>query len=86
MPLGIIIDILFPNTSTPNDIGVTSIREIAPALPDLSSLSIPPYTAAPYATASSGLILFLGSLPSKKFLISDCIFGIRVDPPTNMIS
>ena len=38
--------------------------------------------AAPYATASSGLMLLLTSLPSKNSSSKRCIFGIRVEPPT----
>ena len=40
-------------------------------------------TAAPYATASSGLIPLDGSLPPKNFLRSCWTLGIRVEPPTS---
>lgn len=43
-------------------------------------------TAAPYATASSGLIDLHNSLPLKKSINSCCTLGIRVDPPTKTTS
>ncbi|KAJ6635558.1 hypothetical protein Bhyg_14144 [Pseudolycoriella hygida] len=43
-------------------------------------------TAAPYATASSGLIDLFNSLPLKKSCNNFWTFGIRVDPPTSTIS
>merc|ERR1719244_2393696 len=46
----------------------------------------PAWTAAPYATASSGLIPLLGSLPLKNSLTRDWILGILVEPPTRTIS
>ena len=39
---------------------------------------MPPCTAAPYATASSGLIPLFGSLPLKKSLSSACTLGMRL--------
>ena len=39
-------------------------------------------TAAPYATASSGLMLLLRSRPLKKSCSSFCTLGMRVEPPT----
>jgi len=44
------------------------------------------YTAAPYATASSGLIDLFNSFPSKKSFSSSITFGMRVDPPTKITS
>ena len=44
------------------------------------------WTAAPYATASSGLMPLFGSLPLKKSLRSCCTFGMRVEPPTRTTS
>ena len=44
------------------------------------------YTAAPYATASSGLILLFGSLPLKNSLIILITYGILVEPPTRTTS
>mmetsp|Transcript_17424 Transcript_17424/g.48570 ORF Transcript_17424/g.48570 Transcript_17424/m.48570 type:complete len:269 (-) Transcript_17424:897-1703(-) len=44
------------------------------------------WTAAPYATASSGLMLVLGVLPLKKLVSRSRIFGILVDPPTRTTS
>mmetsp|Transcript_131064 Transcript_131064/g.365269 ORF Transcript_131064/g.365269 Transcript_131064/m.365269 type:complete len:248 (-) Transcript_131064:268-1011(-) len=43
-------------------------------------------TAAPYATASSGLMLLQSSLPLKKAEMSCCTLGILVEPPTRTIS
>mmetsp|Transcript_21299 Transcript_21299/g.54241 ORF Transcript_21299/g.54241 Transcript_21299/m.54241 type:complete len:231 (-) Transcript_21299:417-1109(-) len=43
-------------------------------------------TAAPYATASSGLIERDGSLPLKKSESSCCTLGMRVEPPTSTTS
>mmetsp|Transcript_47980 Transcript_47980/g.120077 ORF Transcript_47980/g.120077 Transcript_47980/m.120077 type:complete len:220 (-) Transcript_47980:778-1437(-) len=72
-----------PTVSIPKVRGVTSSSSSSwPPSPD----RIPAWTAAPYATASSGLMPLLGSLPLKKSLINCWIFGIRVEPPTNTIS
>ena len=43
-------------------------------------------TAAPYATASSGLMLLFSSLPPKKSDTSCCTLGMRVEPPTSTTS
>jgi hypothetical protein len=53
---------------------------------DVSPQIIPPYTAAPNATASSGFIPVFGSFPLKYSLTNYLIFGIRVEPPTKTIS
>jgi len=54
-----------PAVSIPNDKGVTSINSISlvASLPD--PVNIAACTAAPYATASSGLIDLHGSFPLK---------------------
>mmetsp|Transcript_49404 Transcript_49404/g.139403 ORF Transcript_49404/g.139403 Transcript_49404/m.139403 type:complete len:253 (-) Transcript_49404:123-881(-) len=72
-----------PTVSMPSVSGVTSrSRRSCPPSP----LKIPACTAAPYATASSGLIPRFGSFPLKKSLMSCCTLGIRVEPPTSTIS
>ena len=71
-----------PVVSIPRVRGLTSTRTTSPS--DSSPERIPPWTAAPYATASSGLIPFDGSLP--KYSLRSCwTLGIRVDPPTKTI-
>lgn len=83
-PLGMMLDITPPTVSIPKDKGVASIITIPS---ESSSPQItPPYTAAPWATASSGLIPWLGSFPLKKSFTNYLILGILVDPPTNTIS
>jgi len=64
------VDIRSPETLTPNESGVTSINRRSWIASDVSPARIPPYTAAPYATASSGLIPLFGSFPSKKSFIN----------------
>mmetsp|Transcript_12820 Transcript_12820/g.31178 ORF Transcript_12820/g.31178 Transcript_12820/m.31178 type:complete len:309 (-) Transcript_12820:639-1565(-) len=72
--------------------GVTSRRTMSlkaspPAINAKSCpVRIPACTVAPKATASSGLTAFEGSFPLKKSLSSCRTLGIRVDPPTRMIS
>jgi len=44
------------------------------------------WTAAPYATASSGLIDLFGYFPLKYSCKSSITFGILVDPPTKTTS
>ena len=80
--------IIPPAVSRPSDNGVTSNNNTSFALSSPSTLpdKIAAWTHAPYATASSGLILLLSSLPLKKSLNNCCIFGIRVDPPTKTTS
>ena len=70
-----------PRVSIPSVNGVTSRSNTS----DLSPLSTAPCVAAPKATASSGLISFLASLP-KKSATTFCTIGILVWPPTNMTS
>mmetsp|Transcript_11627 Transcript_11627/g.29822 ORF Transcript_11627/g.29822 Transcript_11627/m.29822 type:complete len:349 (+) Transcript_11627:402-1448(+) len=75
-----------PTVSMPSVSGATSSKMTpltsSPPSPD----RMPPCTAAPYATASSGLTPWLGSLPSKNSFNSCCTFGMRVEPPTSTIS
>jgi len=61
-----------PPVSIPSDRGQTSSNKISPApyAWPLSLDSTAAYTAAPYATASSGFNDFNGSLPLKYSFIS----------------
>ena len=70
-----------PIVSIPRVNGVTSKRRISVTSPD----STAPWIAAPAATASSGFISFLGSLPKNSFTFS-CTRGILVWPPTKITS
>ena len=70
-----------PAVSMPSDNGVTSNNRTSFTSP----WKIPPCTAAPSATTSSGFTLWFGSLPKKSFTIS-LTFGMRVIPPTNTTS
>jgi len=70
VPLGIILVITPPTVSIPSVNGVTSIKRMSLVSSDCSPPKIPPWTAAPYATASSGLIPLFGSFPLKKSLIN----------------
>ena len=70
VPLGIIFDITPPVTLIPSVRGVTSINRISFVSSDCSPPRIPPWTAAPYATASSGFIPLFGSFPLKNSFIS----------------
>eukprot|EP00760_Papus_ankaliazontas_P009512 PhM_4_TR14093/c1_g1_i5/m.49793 len=74
-----------PTVSMPSDRGITSTSS---TLFSTSSWphSTAPCTAAPYATASSGLMPLLSSLPLKKSLSSCCTLGMRVEPPTSTMS
>lgn len=74
-----------PAVSIPSESGATSRRSTSFVASEASPLRIPPWTAAPYATASSGLIDLFSSFPPKNSLSMDWILGIRVDPPTSMI-
>ncbi|CAH1643982.1 unnamed protein product [Spodoptera littoralis] len=51
-----------------------------------SPLRMAAWTAAPYATASSGLMDRFSFLPQKKFCSRLCTFGILVEPPTRTTS
>ena len=75
-----------PAVSMPCVSGVTS----SSSRPSVCLL-LPPFrmkacTAAPYATASSGLMLLFSSLPPKKSDTSCCTLGMRVEPPTSTTS
>ena len=70
-----------PKVSIPNVKGVTSNNNTS----DLSPLRTAPWVAAPKATASSGLISFLASLPKKSATVFWTI-GILVCPPTRITS
>mmetsp|Transcript_75078 Transcript_75078/g.170008 ORF Transcript_75078/g.170008 Transcript_75078/m.170008 type:complete len:242 (-) Transcript_75078:112-837(-) len=78
--------IMPPVISRPRDRGATSRSSMfctsSVPLPDTMAAC----TAAPYATASSGLMLLHKVLPLKKAEISCCTFGILVEPPTITIS
>ena len=78
-----------PTVSMDSDSGVTSIRITSCAaeatvmpMPGLPAASLPPCSAAPIATHSSGLSVLLAALPVSFFTIS-CTAGIRVLPPTS---
>mmetsp|Transcript_41507 Transcript_41507/g.124036 ORF Transcript_41507/g.124036 Transcript_41507/m.124036 type:complete len:450 (+) Transcript_41507:629-1978(+) len=75
-----------PTVSMPSDSGATSSSRMSLTSSPPSPPRMPPCTAAPYATASSGLMPLLGSLPSKYSRRSSCTLGMRVDPPTSTMS
>jgi len=75
-----------PAVSIPRDNGATSNNKRSWIFSDPELVKIAAYTAAPYATASSGLMLLFGSLPLKKSYKSCTTFGIRVEPPTKTTS
>jgi hypothetical protein len=58
---GVIFVVIPPNVSTPSDSGVTSKSRISLTSPP----STPACTAAPTATTSSGLTVWLGAFPSN---------------------
>lgn len=70
-----------PRVSIPRERGVTSNKTMSLMFPDKTA----PWTAAPMATASSGLTDLLGVLP-KKFLTKSCTLGTLVIPPTSNTS
>ncbi|RNA39293.1 hypothetical protein BpHYR1_005078 [Brachionus plicatilis] len=55
-----------PAVSMPSDSGATSSNSKSCTASDLSPVRMAAWTAAPYATASSGLIDLFSSLPLKK--------------------
>mmetsp|Transcript_119942 Transcript_119942/g.350568 ORF Transcript_119942/g.350568 Transcript_119942/m.350568 type:complete len:319 (-) Transcript_119942:897-1853(-) len=71
-----------PRVSTPRDSGETSSSTISLTSPART----PACTAAPTATTSSGLTLWLGSLPPVSSFARVWIAGMRVEPPTKTIS
>ena len=70
-----------PIVSMPRLSGVTSNNRTSVRSP----ASTLPCTAAPAATASSGLTSRRGALPNN-FSTTSCTFGIRVIPPTRITS
>ncbi|TKY64862.1 hypothetical protein E2542_SST07713 [Spatholobus suberectus] len=80
--LGIITLMRSPFVDIPSDSGVTSnSTKLGTYL--LPLLNKAAWTAAPYATASSGLMLMHRSFPLKKSCNSCCTLGILEEPPTN---
>ncbi|KAJ8425770.1 hypothetical protein Cgig2_014884 [Carnegiea gigantea] len=75
-----------PAVSKPRDRGVTSSNKRSWTFSFPSPLKMAACTAAPYATASSGLMLLHSSLPLKKSCNSCWTLGILVDPPTRTTS
>ena len=73
-----------PSIATPSDNGVTSSNKRSCVVSALAWLvKTAAWTAAPYATASSGLMDLFNVRPSKYSETSFWILGILVDPPTN---
>mmetsp|Transcript_26646 Transcript_26646/g.53133 ORF Transcript_26646/g.53133 Transcript_26646/m.53133 type:complete len:269 (-) Transcript_26646:662-1468(-) len=70
-----------PRVSMPRERGVTSRRRMSLTSP----LRTPPWMAAPMATTSSGFTPLEGFFP-KKFSTVSCTLGMRLMPPTRMIS
>eukprot|EP00961_Rhodomonas_salina_P103236 1388689-Rhodomonas_salina.1 len=71
----------------PSESGVTSTSTSADVAPLLQVPDrIEPWTAAPTATASSGLMLLHNSFPPKCSYSMAWIFGMSVDPPTRTMS
>ena len=77
----IILVITPPRVSTPRESGVTSSSRMSLTSP----ASTPPWMAAPTATTSSGLTVWLGVLLVMR-LTSSSTAGMRVEPPTMTIS
>merc|ERR1740139_683828 len=75
-----------PAVSRPMDKGVTSSKSRSCTCDEPSPVKIAACTAAPKATASSGLMDLQGSLPLQNSWIIACTLGIRVDPPTSTTS
>merc|ERR1719442_287934 len=72
-----------PAVSMPRDSGATSSSSRSDTASEVSPVRMAACTAAPYATASSGLMDLLSSLPLKKSWRSFWILGILVEPPTS---
>mmetsp|Transcript_77918 Transcript_77918/g.154776 ORF Transcript_77918/g.154776 Transcript_77918/m.154776 type:complete len:352 (-) Transcript_77918:618-1673(-) len=75
-----------PAVSRPSESGVTSSSSKSSVLAEPVPERMAAWTAAPYATASSGLIDLEGSLPLKKSVSSWTTLGMRVEPPTRTTS
>mmetsp|Transcript_14914 Transcript_14914/g.45582 ORF Transcript_14914/g.45582 Transcript_14914/m.45582 type:complete len:355 (+) Transcript_14914:631-1695(+) len=86
VPLGTRVVMTSPLVSRPRDKGVQSRSTMPAVFSEMLSVRIAACTAAPYATASSGLMDRDGSLPLKKSVRSCWIFGMRVEPPTSTTS
>ncbi len=84
--LGINTVIIPPAVSIPSESGVTSINNKLSVAYEPVPLRIAAWTAAPYATASSGLIDLLGYFPLKNYFKRSITFGILVEPPTSTTS
>ena len=78
---GIMVVITLPMVSIPRPSGVTSNNNTSFTSP----VNTAPWIAAPSATTSSGLTPRFGFLP-KNFSTISCTLGIRVEPPTKIIS
>mmetsp|Transcript_8027 Transcript_8027/g.19695 ORF Transcript_8027/g.19695 Transcript_8027/m.19695 type:complete len:243 (-) Transcript_8027:573-1301(-) len=80
----------FPSVSIPSDRGVTSSSSnswlLASPPPPITPDRMADCTAAPYATASSGLMEEQSCLPPKKDESISLILGMRVEPPTSTTS
>lgn len=72
--------------SIPKDKGFTSKYIISRSSSLRLNPRISPYIAAPYTTASSGLIDILRVFPFKKSEIIYWTLGILLEPPTSTIS
>mmetsp|Transcript_5511 Transcript_5511/g.14386 ORF Transcript_5511/g.14386 Transcript_5511/m.14386 type:complete len:454 (-) Transcript_5511:612-1973(-) len=83
---GMSLSITPPVVSSPRVSGAMSRRSRSEVVWSRMPPRIAPCTAAPYATASSGLMPLLGSLPLKKSLRMFCTRGMRVEPPTSTTS
>mmetsp|Transcript_11648 Transcript_11648/g.49008 ORF Transcript_11648/g.49008 Transcript_11648/m.49008 type:complete len:384 (-) Transcript_11648:508-1659(-) len=83
--LGMSLVITPPTVSMPWVSGATSSSRMSLASPS-SPLRMPPCTAAPKATASSGLTPATGSLPEQSFLATARAHAMRVEPPTSTSS
>ncbi len=70
-----------PRVSMPSESGVTSRRRSSSTSPERT----PAWIAAPIATTSSGLTPLCGSFLKKSFTTLRTS-GVRVEPPTRMIS
>ena len=79
--LVIILVMTPPRVSMPRDSGVTSSSSTS----ERSPASTWPCTAAPTATASSGLTSLRGSRPKNSLTLS-CTLGMRLIPPTKITS
>ncbi|KAF5213678.1 hypothetical protein ECC02_013781 [Trypanosoma cruzi] len=85
--LRLISDVMTPPAvSMPSVSGVTSSSSRPSVCLLLPPVRMKACTAAPYATASSGLMLLFSSLPPKKSDTSCITFGMRVEPPTSTTS